>query len=153
MRPPTQSNLLRHATAFCLCLIVFSPAAASDFFEQLHEKLSIHSNDNRFNLQLTGLLDLEGYYLDQPAPGLIFTEHDFLFNPRLTLFLDAGFTSHLKVFVQARADRHFDPSDRDAQFRFDEYFLRYTPLENASVNIQIGKFGTVVGNWVPRHYS
>ena len=26
-------------------------------------------------------------------------------------------------------------------------------LENTAISIQIGKFGTVVGNWVPRHYS
>jgi hypothetical protein len=130
-----------------------STVVATDPFEQLHDALSIHSSDNRFNLQLSGLLDLEGYYLDQPAPGLIYTDHNFLFNPRLTLFLDANFTSHLKLFVQARADRGFDPSDEGMQVRLDEYLLRYTPLDDSRINIQVGKFGTVVGNWVSRHYS
>jgi hypothetical protein len=153
MRLPPRFSFSRYATVFCLSLLALAPAQAGDFFDQLHDKLSIHSSDNKFNLQLSGLLDLEGYYLDQPSPGLIFTERNLLFNPRLSLFLDANFTSHLKVFVQARLDRGFDPSDEGAQVRLDEYFLRYTPLENTAVNIQVGKFGTVVGNWVPRHYS
>ncbi|MEY2527769.1 MAG: hypothetical protein QOE73_2540 [Verrucomicrobiota bacterium] len=153
MRLPSHLIFFRNAAAFCLSLIALTPAVAGDFFEQLHDKLSIHSPDGKFSLQITGLLDLEGYYLDQPAPGLIFTEDNFLINPRLSLFLDASFTSHLNVFVQARVDRHFDPSDAGAQVRLDEYFLRYTPLETSAINIQFGKFGTVVGNWVPRHYS
>ncbi len=37
--------------------------------------------------------------------------------------------------------------------RLDEYLLRYTPLDDSRINVQVGKFGTVVGNWVPRHYS
>src|SRR5437773_735412 len=50
-------------------------------------------------------------------------------------------------------DRGFDPWDSGPQLRLDEYFLRYTPLDNARVNFQIGKFATVVGSWVRRHDS
>jgi hypothetical protein len=153
MHPPPHPVFARTTIALWFSLIALTRVAAGDFFEQLHDKLSIHSPDNKFNLQITGLFDLEGYYLDQPAPGLIFTNDNFLVNPRLTVFLDANFTSHLNFFVQARVDRHFDPTDQGAQVRLDEYLLRYTPLDNSSVNIQIGKFATVVGNWVPRHYS
>jgi CHAT domain-containing protein len=35
-------------------------------------------------------MDLEGYYLQQPSPGIIYTTRDMLFNPRLTFFLDAS---------------------------------------------------------------
>ena len=153
MLSPAHSVLSRNALVCCLSLVALTTAAGGDYFTQLHDKLSIQSSDQKFRLQLNGLFDLEGYFLDQPAPGLIYTDENFLINPRLTLFLDASFTSHLKVFVQARVDRHFDPTDQGAQVRLDEYFLRYTPLDNSSVNIQLGKFGTVVGNWVPRHYS
>jgi hypothetical protein len=31
--------------------------------------------------------------------------------------------------------------------------FRYTPLDNARINFQIGKFATAVGNWVRRHDS
>jgi hypothetical protein len=153
MRSPPHLVFVRNAAALSFFLIALSSAAGGDFFDQLHDTLSIHSSDKKFNLQLSGTFDLEGYYVDQPSPGLIYTDDNFLVNPRLTLFLDANFTSHLMVFVQARLDRGFDPSDEGAEVRLDEYYLRYTPLENTAISIQIGKFGTVVGNWVPRHYS
>jgi hypothetical protein len=121
--------------------------------EQANDALYFHDSENRFQLQLSGLVDLETYYLDQPAPGLIFTGNHFLFNPRLTIFADAQWTQHLYAFVQTRIDRGFDPSDEGAEARLDEYFLRYTPLNNSRINFQVGKFATVVGNWVPRHYS
>jgi hypothetical protein len=71
------------------------------------------SNDpeGRYHLQLSGLLDFETYIVDQPASGLLFTDDEFLFNPRLRLFLDAQFGSNIYVFAQVRADRGFDPSD------------------------------------------
>lgn len=153
MRSPLHLAFVRNTAALSFFLIALSPAAGGDFFDQLHDTLSIHSSDKKFNLQLSGTFDLEGYYVDQPAPGLIYTDDNFLVNPRLTVFLEASFTSHLMVLVQARLDRGFDPSDNGAEVRLDEYYLRYTPLENAAISIQIGKFGTVVGNWVPRHYS
>src|SRR5207244_5868745 len=34
-----------------------------------------------------------------------------------------------------------------------EYALRITPLDDGRFTLQIGKFATVVGNWVPRHLS
>lgn len=136
--------------AFALMLLL---DARADLFDRVNDALSIRDAEHQFQLQLSGLVDLEGYYLDQPAPGLIFTGNHELFNPRLSIFLDAQWTPHLYLFAQARIDRGFDPSDEDAQIRADEYFLRYTPLDNSRINFQIGKFATVVGNWVPRHLS
>jgi hypothetical protein len=52
-----------------------------------------------------------------------------------------------------RIDRGFDPREKAQDARFDEYFLRYSPLKNGEVNFQVGKFATVVGSWVPRHDS
>jgi len=73
--------------------------------------------------------------------------------PRLSLFLDAHAGPHFYSFVQARIDRGFDPRSKVRDARFDEYLLRYTPLDDSRINLQIGKFATVVGNWVPRHLS
>jgi hypothetical protein len=123
--------------------------ARADFLEKTHEAFSLSDPENRFHLQLSGLADLEAYSIDQPAPGLIFSDHDFLLNPRLTLFLDLRIGSNMYVFVQSRADRGFDPSDDGAQVRLDEYFFRYSPVKN--VHFQVGQFATVVGNWVLRH--
>jgi hypothetical protein len=125
--------------------------ARADFVEKIHDALSLHDSHDRFHFQLSGLVDLETYFIDQPAPGLIFSDRDFLLNPRLHLFLDAQIGSKIYVFAQTRVDRGFDPSDDGAQIRLDEYFLRYSPAKN--VNFQIGQFATVVGNWVARHDS
>ncbi|HYM98705.1 MAG TPA: hypothetical protein VET25_03100, partial [Aestuariivirgaceae bacterium] len=122
-----------------------------DVLQKIHDALSLSDPERRFHLQLSGLIDLEAYFIDQPAPALIFSERDFLLNPRFTLFLDAQFGSKIYVFAQTRLDRGFDPSDRGAELRLDEYFLRYSPAR--SVNVQIGQFATVVGNWVSRHDS
>lgn len=143
----------RRPSAFVLLLLLMLDARAGDFLEQASNALSYRDPQNRFSLQLSGLVDLETYFLEQPAPGLIYTSHDFLFNPRLTLYLDATAGTHFYLFVQARVDRGFDPANEDAEARADEYFLRYTPLDNSRVNFQFGKFAAVVGNWVQRHDS
>jgi hypothetical protein len=125
----------------------------SDFLEDAEQKLSFSLFDDHLRLRLSGLLDLEGYHTEQPPPGLIFSDDDLLFNPRLTVFLDSQFGSHISVFAQARLDRGFDPTGRGAQIRLDEYAVRVTPWNYARFTIEAGKFATVVGNWVPRHYS
>ena len=133
--------------------LVLMREARADLLDRVNDALSIREPTIQLQLQLSGLLDLEGYFIDQRAPGLIDTDDDFLFNPRLSIFLDAQWTSHLYFFAQLRVDRGFDPSDDGAQVRLDEYFLRYTPFDQPWINFQAGKFATVVGNWVPRHYS
>lgn len=127
--------------------------ARGDFLDDADRKLSLTLSGNELQLRLSGTLDLENYFVDQPPPGLIYTNHHFLFNPRLTLYLDAQLGSQISSFVQARVDRGFDPSDGGAVIRLDEYAIRLRPLKNVNFNVQAGKFGTVVGNWVPRHYS
>jgi hypothetical protein len=133
--------------------LVLALEARADLLDRVNDALSIRDPQKRFQLQLSGLIDFEGYFIDQRAPALIQTQDKFLFNPRVSLFLDAQFAQHFYFFAQARLDRGFDPSDQGAQVRLDEYFLRYTPFQHSSISFQIGKFATVVGNWVSRHYS
>src|ERR1700686_4337698 len=130
--------------------LVFAFETRADLLDQANQALSIRDQQNRFQLQLSGLIDFEGYFIDQRPPGLISSDDSFLFNPRISLFLDAQFLNHFYFFAQTRLDRGFDPWDSGAQLRLDEYFLRYTPLDNARVNFQIGKFATAVGSWVRR---
>jgi hypothetical protein len=136
-------------------LIAFAPAApaADDWLDRFGSMLTIGSRDGNVRAHLSGLLDLEGYRIEQPAPGLIFTERKTLVNPRLTLFLDSQAGRQIYAFAQARLDRGFDPGSRDAEVRLDEYAIRYTPWEDGRLSIQAGKFGSVVGNWVQRHSS
>ena len=125
----------------------------ADLMQDVERSLSMTAFDGHLRLKLSGTLDLEAYGIDSPAPALVYTAEHFLFNPRLSVFLDAQLDSYLYSFVQARLDRGFDPSDKGVQVRLDEYLLRLTPWKDVKLGIQAGKFGTVVGNWVPRHYS
>jgi hypothetical protein len=126
---------------------------AQHWLHQLDEALFLQSKDGAFRVDLSGTLDLEGYYIDQRPPGLIFGGNEDFFNPRLSLFLDARAGKYLYSFVQVRVDRGFDPRSEVRDARFDEYLLRYTPFEDGRLSLQAGKFATVVGNWVQRHLS
>ena len=126
---------------------------AQDFLDQLGERLTITAFDDQLRVRFSGTLDLEYYNYSQPPPGVIFAEGDNLFNPRLTTFLDAQIGAQFYFFAQARLDRHFDPSDKGAQVRLDEYALRYTPWKEGQLSVQVGKFASIIGNWNPRHLS
>jgi hypothetical protein len=141
--------------AFSLCVFACTACAfdVDDFLDRLDTALSISAFHDNLRVRLSGTLDLEIYNFEQPAPGLIDSNIDTLFNPRLTLFLDAQIGSQIYFFAQSRLDRGFDPSDHGAEVRLDEYALRVTPWQDGRFTIQIGKFATVVGNWVPRHLS
>src|SRR3979411_1400736 len=142
--------------AFSLCVFACTACAfdvVDDFLDRVDTALSISSFQDNLRARLSGTLDLEIYHFEQPAPGLINSSIDTLFNPRLTLFLDAQIGSQIYFFAQSRLDRGFDPSNRGAQVRLDEYALRFTPWEDGRLTVQIGKFATVVGNWVPLDLS
>jgi hypothetical protein len=143
----------RAAAALLLCLTSVAGATPSAWLERVDRALFVESPNGTFRADLSGLVDLEGYYIDQRPPGLIFSDDRGFFNPRLTLFLDTRLGRHLYGFVQARLDRGFDPGAESVDARFDEYLLRYTPFADPRLNLQVGKFATVVGNWVPRHDS
>src|SRR5438270_13928306 len=143
------------AQIFSLCIFACTACAfdIDDALDRLDSTLTISEFQDNFRARLSGTVDLEFYDFQQPAPGLIDSEIDNLFNPRLTLFLDAQLGSQIYFFAQSRLDRGFDPSDHGAQVRLDEYALRFTPWDDSRFNLQVGKFATVVGNWVPRHLS
>jgi hypothetical protein len=142
-----------HAISLCVFACTACAFDADDSLDRLDTALSISAFHDNLRARLSGTLDLEIYNFEQPAPGLIDSRVDTLFNPRLTLFLDAQIGSQVYFFAQSRLDRGFDPSDHGAQVRLDEYALRVTPWEDGRLTVQIGKFATVVGNWVPRHLS
>src|SRR5215472_12713679 len=146
---------MKALAALSVCFLTCSARAVDvdDFFDRLDRALTVTTSDNNLRARLSGTLDLEVYHFEQPAPGLIDGKIDNLFNPRLSLFLDAQYGSQVYFFAQSRLDRGFDPSDHGAQIRLDEYALRFTPWEDGRFNLQIGKFATVIGNWVPRHLS
>ena len=141
--------------ALSLCVFACTACAfdVDDFLDRLDNTLTLTAFHDNLRARLSGTLDLEIYHFEQPAPGLINSDIDTLFNPRLTLFLDTQIGSQIYFFAQSRLDRGFDPSNHGAQVRLDEYALRVTPWTDGRLTVQIGKFATVVGNWVPRHLS
>ena len=145
-------RLLR-ALSFCLLACTVRAFEIDDFFDRLDNALTIAAFEGNLRVRLSGTIDTEFYNFQQPPPGLIDSDIDNLFNPRLTLFLDAQLGSQIYFFAQSRLDRGFDPSDHGAQVRLDEYALRFTPWDDGRFNLQAGKFATVIGNWVPRHLS
>src|SRR5204862_2770898 len=141
--------------ALSLCVFACTACAfdIDDFLDRLDTALTLSAFQDNLRARLSGTLDLEIYHFEQPAPGLIDSTIDTLFNPRLTLFLDTQIGSQIYFFAQSRLDRGFDPSNHGAQIRLDEYALRITPWEDGRFTLQAGKFATVVGNWTPRHLS
>lgn len=143
----------RIALSLALVICAIPRTGAQDFLDRVDQALTFSAFHDDVRARLSGTLDLEGYFFQQPAPGLILSQSDGVFNPRLSLFFDSQLGSHVYFFVQSRFDRGFDPRDTGAQIRLDEYALRVTPWDDGRFTLQAGKFATVVGNWVPRHLS
>ena len=139
--------LLSFSLAACV-----TAAGMDDWLDQVDDALSVSAFHDRLRARVSGSLDLEAYAFQGAAPGLVYTDEGNLLNPRLTLFLDSQYGAHFYLFVQARADRGFDPADGRMRLRLDEYALRLTPWDQGRFNLPVGKFATVVGNWVPRHH-
>ncbi|MEQ1859763.1 MAG: hypothetical protein ABMA13_07505 [Chthoniobacteraceae bacterium] len=139
--------------SLALIATLLTTAHAEDYIERLRENLAFSAFDGNLRVRLSGVADLEAYSTPQPPPGLLFTDRHTLLSPRLSLFLDAQLCSHVYAFAQMRVDRGFDPADEKADVRLDEYALRISPWEDGRFTVQIGRFATVVGNWVERHLS
>lgn len=127
--------------------------AQTSAVERLQEALAISTADGVFRARVSGTLDLEAYWMESPAPALLEKDEGGLFTPRLSVYLDAQLGPRLYGFAQARLDRGFDPGEGSAELRLDEWAFRYTPWEDGRLNLQLGQFSTVVGNWVRRHGS
>ncbi len=126
---------------------------ADDPIDRIEEALAVSAWQDQVRARASGSLDLEDYGVRQPGPGLIDTHRGELFNPRLSLFLDAQVGGLLYAFAQSRLDRGFDPGDRRLELRLDEYAVRIAADPARHVALQAGKFATLVGNWTRRHDS
>ncbi len=77
------------ALSICLLACTVHAFDVDDFLERLDSTLTLSAFHDVLRARLSGTLDLEFYNFQQPAPGLIDSGIDNLFNPRLSLFLDA----------------------------------------------------------------
>jgi hypothetical protein len=133
-------------TAVCTAAI-----ASEEWFDRLEQSLTFAAPDDAVRARLGGLLTLEGYQVEQPPPGLVFTEGHRLFNPRLELSLHGQFGPRVLGFVQATVDRGFDPGANPLRLRLEEYAVTLLPWAGTQFQVQLGQFSTVIGNWVARH--
>ena len=143
----------RRLLAGALFLAACAALGQDDPFDRVDERLLFGGWEDQVRLRVSGDLDLEGYYVTQTEPGLILVERNAFLNPRLSLFVDAQVGPTLYAFAQVRADNGFDPGESGPRARPDEYVVRYTPWADGRLNVQVGKFATVVGNWTLRHGS
>jgi hypothetical protein len=130
-----------------------APSPMEGFIERLRPNLRFADESGHFRAQVSGLVDLDFHRFEGPAPGLLRSTDGRLWSPRISLFLDFQVGRELYGFVQARADRGFDPADQSARVRIDEYALRYAPGGGRQIGFQIGQFATVAGQWPLRHLS
>src|SRR2546421_8603054 len=77
---PILIRLVRWPALILSLALIFRGPARADFLEKVHDTLSLGDPDHRFHLQLSGLFDLETYFIDRPAPALIFADRKFLLN-------------------------------------------------------------------------
>ncbi|HVU18206.1 MAG TPA: hypothetical protein VHD32_14885 [Candidatus Didemnitutus sp.] len=127
--------------------------AGDEWIDRLDDRLTLASGDGFYRAHLSGLAETDAYFFSQPAPGLLYADGNQLVAPQLTLFVDAQAGERWYAFLQARADDGFDPGDGGERVRLDEYAVRASLGDGGSLNVQVGKFATVFGNWVPRHYA
>lgn len=145
------------ALRVALALLGAGPAGArawdDEWLDRLDADLTRAADDGSWRARLSGAVEVNYYRFDQPAPGLIESSARALFDPRLVLFLDAQAGPRCYFFAQARVDGGFDPGAGGRGVRLDEYALRVTPGASERFALQLGKFATVVGQWVKRHQA
>jgi hypothetical protein len=141
-------------TRILLFFLLSSSLQAQSVLESLDDALTLSNADGEWRADVSGLLDLEAYMPEEQALGLVETDDEVFFNPRLTLLFDFQMTQRWRAHVQMRTDRGFDPGFAvDGETRMDEYFIEWRPLDSDVLNIRAGKFATAFGAWTPRRLS
>src|SRR4051812_20384269 len=101
------------ATLLLLACLVARGAAMDwdDRLDRIDDSLQWASASGAARAHLRGTLELEGYLYEKPTPGLVHSDSNALFNPRLAVHLDLQLGPRLYAFAQARLDRGFDPGE------------------------------------------
>lgn len=142
------------AAIVCNLTGLAQPTPWNAALDHVSRDLHFISDDGEFEAQLSGSVDMRTYYFAQRPIGFVFprpgSNNHTQYSPRLTLNLDAFYGERLYGFVKFRWDDGLDPGYQNNSVRLDEIFLRGTVIMNA-LDVQVGKFATVFGNWAGRH--
>ena len=133
------------ALTFFLAAAIAPLAGAQNGFER-------SSADGFWRFDFQPSLEMTYWHSDTPSPGLLLFDGADFFQPRLSLGFSVMAGDEWLLHMLTRWDRGFDVGAReDGDFRVDEAFLRWRPLGDGRLNLEIGKFATCFGNWVARH--
>ena len=114
--------------------------------------LFLAANASAQSWHFSGSLENTLWLAAEVPPGFLEFDDGYLLDPCLSLTFDYQPDPHFFFHSTLRADRGFDPgTEPDGEVRLDEIILRYRPFGDGSLDIQLGKFPTIVGNWVPIH--
>ena len=124
------------------------------FFDTLDEKTRFDSDALGLHADLSFMTEATLFVPELPAQGLLTSDDQVFFVPRLITFFDVQMGDRLTLHTQMRADRGFDPGAApDGEVRLDEYYLQARILKDDDLNVRVGKFGTAFGSWAKRSLS
>lgn len=105
------------------------------------------------NWKFGGSFENTLWVADDIPPAFLEFDKGYLLDPRFSLSFDYQPDPRFYLHTTVRADRGFDPGTQpNGDFRLDSLILRYRPFADNTLNLQAGKFPTIVGNWVPTHH-
>ncbi len=112
------------------------------------------NGDGSVQLDLSGQLHLEGFYFsnDEDALSGLAYGSDFLFAPRVRLFLDTFLGDHVYGLVEWRGDRGEAPTADFWEARIEQAFLRVSTA-GGTLSLQGGIFTSPFGSYARRHFT
>lgn len=111
------------------------------------------SADGRFQVTLSGRLDLEALLPSDSTFGLARAERDGGFvAPRIRLFTDVFLGERVYGLVEVRGDRGEAPRAGDPEIRVEQAFLRVSS-GSGRVSVQVGRFASPFGTYPQRHLT
>lgn len=136
----------------CAALGLSAPAAAQGGPDAQRPLVSWLSPSGRYQLDVSGRLDLEGYF-PSSEPAWLIPETDPLVAGRLRVFADVFAGDHVYGLVELRADRGEAPRDGNVEARIEQAFVRLTPSPRHALHVQLGKFALPFGGYAGRHHT
>lgn len=134
---------------------VWSPAPAHAQWPTLRDAgVGYLSKDGRFQVDLSGQMDVEGYYFtaeDDALSGLAYGSGP-LFAPRVRLFLDVFLGDHVYGVVEWRGDRGEAPTAGFWEARVEQAYLSVGNT-SGSFQLQGGIFPSPFGSYAQRHLT
>lgn len=110
------------------------------------------SPGGRFQVTLSGQLDVEALSFSAPTFGLARGDGDFLLAPRLRVFADVFVGDALYGLLEVRADRGDAPTAGEWDARIEQAYVRVSGASGA-LSLQVGRFASPFGSYAARHLT